>query len=404
MTYKLKHSCRICGGSTLKQYLDLGELPLTNNLCVSFFDVPDNYPLQVNVCTDCWWSQLSIVVDPALMFSNYVYRSSISESFKRHCRDMARDLKSRYHLNEDCFHIDIAGNDAALLNEFRQEIGLKILNVDPAQNLAAICQAREVPMFTEFWSDFAARKAVKGFGQADLITATNVLAHVDNLDEFFEAVRIALKPTGVLIVECPYLIDFIENIEFATVYQEHLSYVSIAPLQMLCRKHGFNIMRVEAKDIHCGSVRIHIGYGKSDDTVEKFINAEQHYHHFEPYEQFANKSHHIINEFKFGLNKLKSEGKKIAAFGCSAKGNTLMNAASVGIGAISYIVDETPGKIGMWSPGTKIPVVSMLELQSNPPDYLVILAWNFTNEIIEKVTKAGYTGKYIVPLPSFKIL
>lgn len=403
MNFKNHYNCRVCGSTNLVKYIDLGRLPLTNNLCTSITECPDRYPLQVLVCTECWLSQLSIVVDPELLFGNYVYRSSISTTFRSHCLKMAKDLKDEYELTKDGFHIDIASNDGALLKEFKKVIGYNILGIDPAKNMAAICQAREIPTLSYFWSSETARRVLNGFGQADLITATNVIAHVDDLNDFLLGVKLALKPSGVFIVECPYIEPFIKNIEFSTIYQEHLSYMSIHPIDRLCKQHGLALMKVEEQDIHCGSVRLHIGYGERSPCVDDFIRKETDYRTMRPYNSFSETSYRVIDLFRNQINVLKVKGYRIAGFAASAKGNTLLNAAGITCGTMSYIVDETPEKIGKFSPGTHIPIVSMLELKSNPPDYLVILSWNFDKEIISKCREAGYKGSFIMPIPESQI-
>lgn len=420
MNYTLHTKCRVCGSDDLKLYIDLGDLPLSNNLCSGPIEIAEKYPLQVLMCGDCGLSQLSIVVDPQVLFGHYVYRSSINTGYVKHCRRMAADLKKEYGLTEDSFMVDIAGNDGALLREFKSEIGLSILNVDPAVNLGAICQATGIPTLTEFWSletarkilnlDRAANSKSKDTGptdrRADLITATNVFAHVDNVYDFMEGVRVLLKPnTGVLVMEFPYLIDFIDNNEFDTIYFEHLSYFSLRPLIRLCEKVGLWVKKVEKQDIHGGSVRVHIGHGKGhDNTVKDFILWNEYKLNFKSYTDFAANAKKTITEFRNKIITLKSHHYKIAAFAASAKGNTLLNCAGLTCGSISYIVDETPEKIGKYSPGTFIPVVSMLDMKKNPPDYLVILSWNFKEEIMRKCKDAGYTGKFIIPIPHFEII
>lgn len=407
MNYKQLTNCRVCDSDKLTAYLDLGELPLSNNLATSTTDKIHNerYPLKVMLCEECGLSQLSIVIPPEVLFSHYVYRSSIAQGYVDHCRLMAKELKSKLKLNQSSFHIDIAGNDCALLKEFQEEIGLEILNVDPAENLVPICEAIEIPTLNYFWGMDAARRVLNSFGPADLITATNVFAHVDNVKEFLEAVKLVLKQTGVLVMEFPYLIDFIENSEFDTVYFEHLSYFSIYPLTLLCEDIGLNVLSIEKQDIHGGSVRVMIGYGVSDKSVFRYVfNERRHYANIARYNEFSEDVQLTINKFRSELNRLKSSGKKIAGFAASAKGNTLLNCSGVTIGTMSYIVDETPEKIGKYSPGTRIPIVSLIDMMRNPPDYLVILSWNFLNEIILKCKLSGYKGKFIVPIPEFKII
>lgn len=404
MNYHQHTKCRVCGSTDLVKYIDLGELPLSNNLCENSIQTADRYPLQVLLCTDCGLSQLSIVIDPYVLFGRYVYRSSINAGYVKHCRQMAIDLQKQYDLNENSFMIDIAGNDGALLREFRDEIGLDILNVDPASNLGAICHAMGIPTYTEFWSSLTQRKIVNSGRRADLVTATNVFAHVDDVYDFMDAVKKVLKPTGVCVMEFPYLIDFINNNEFDTIYFEHLSYFSIRPLVRLCQKIGMNVMKVENQKIHGGSVRVHIGFKESDRSVKDFMIWNEYPINLSTYTNFAESAKRTIKSFRENIIMMKNEGNKIAGFAASAKGNTLLNCAGITCGSMSYIVDETPEKIGMYSPGTHIPIVSLLDMQRNPPDYLVILSWNFKDEIIKKCRDNGYEGKFIIPIPYFQII
>lgn len=423
MNYKSHTSCRVCKSEKLTPYLDLGLMPLSNNLAESMYDKVHNqrYPLKVLFCENCGLSQLSIVVPAEEMFSHYVYRSSIAAGYVKHCRAMAIELKEKLGLGPDSLHVDIAGNDGALLQQFKEVIGHKVINVDPAQNLRGICEAAGIFVFTEFWGMVAARRILNmpAFNgprsktskdqerphdpRADLITATNVFAHVDDVREFIQAAKLILKPTGVLVLEFPYLIDFIENNEFDTVYFEHLSYFSIYPLTILCQELGLNVQSVSHQDIHGGTVRVTIGHGPTDDTVADYVkNERQNYGKIDRYHQFAEDVYLTISNFHNQLHKLKPA--KICGFAASAKGNTLLNAAMINPGLLDYIVDETPEKIGKWSPGTLLPIVAMVDLIRTPPDYLVILSWNFAKEIMEKCRSAGYSGKFIIPIPDFKVV
>lgn len=401
MNHKTHTRCRICHSDQLEKYIDLGKLPLSNNLCKDEYEQAEKFPLQVMLCKSCGLSQLSVVVDPDILFKHYVYRSSINQGYVTHCRNMAIELKHQYGLTKYSFMIDIAGNDGALLREFKEEIGLKVLNIDPAVNLGAICKARGIPVFTKFWNTQTAKMLLNGsgYGKVDLITATNVIAHVDDLWDFMEGVKILLRSEGVCILEFPYLLDFIENGEFDTIYFEHLSYISIKPLKWLCEKIGLRISKIEKFPIHGGSVRVHIVHDKTED----FINANQEKNLvLDDYKKFASEAQTTIAEFSKGLKDLYPA--TIAGFAASAKGNTLLNCSGITWGDMKYIVDETPEKIGCYSPGTQIPIVSMLELKSNPPDYLVILSWNFKDEIMKKCISAGYKGDFIIPIPKFKII
>jgi hypothetical protein len=404
MNYKEHTNCRVCGSGKLKPYIDLGKLPLSNNLCNTVYDNPERFPLKVLLCEECGLSQLSIVIDPEVLFGHYVYRSSINEGYKNHCRSMAVELKERYGLDEMSFMVDVAGNDGALLHEFKHEIGLKVLNVDPAKNLSCICLEKNISVISEFWSESIAYRIVSQYGRVDLITATNVFAHIDNLNEFMRGVKILLKPMGVLVMEFPYLIDFIGNNEFDTIYFEHLSYFSISPLNDLCIQFGLTLMDIEKQDIHGGSVRVHIGYGEQKESVMKFIVNEKEYKTIDPYIAFAKCSYSTINDFRSKIVELNKSKYRVAAFAASAKFNTLLNCASITNINIEYIVDETEEKRYKYSPGTHIPIYPMEALHRNPPDFLVLGSWNFKDELIAKSRQAGYKGKFIVPIPNFKII
>lgn len=405
MNYTYNTTCRVCGSARLSEYLDLGFMPLSNNLCTTQDEEPERYPLKVLLCENCGLSQLSIVVDPKILFGHYVYRSSISKGYVDHCNKMALDLKAKYKLNEDSFVIDIAGNDGALLHEFKKVIGCKVLNVDPAENLVPINDAKGIRIYNTFWGYAAASHLQRtDWPKADVITATNVFAHVDDVKEFLEAVKMAIKPEGVLILEFPYLVDTINNLQFDQIYFEHLSYFSIGALRMLCDEVGLGIMHVEKQDIHGGSVRVTIGHGDIDDSAYAYQlkEIEGNFDKIQTYYHFASQVRFTIELFAKRLSVL-SQCSSIAAFGASAKGNTLLNCAGVTCKEIGFIIDETPEKLHKFSPGTGIQICSIAMFALTAPAYVVLLAWNFRSECIQKCRAAGYTGKFILPL-TFEIV
>lgn len=415
LNYTEHTRCRVCGSTNLYQYLDLGMMPLSNNLAASrdaAIEV-DRYPLKVLFCTKCGLSQLSVVVDPKIMFEHYVYRSSINKGYVDHCKQMARYLKMKYGLNQSSFMIDIAGNDCALLKEFKQVIGLDVLNIDPAKNLAQICVDDTIPAICKFWGYEAADIAEHSYRKADLITATNVFAHVDDVLQFLGACKKLLAPNGVIVLEFPYLINFIDNNEFDTIYFEHLSYFSIHPLDILCEANRLEIMHVEKIPIHGGSVRVEIQHmdidndwqGKHtercrDFTVSQAIRDEkEQYFHEGRYNRFAQNVKMAISNFRLFMTMAKN----VAGFAASAKGNTLLNCAGI-TKELKYIVDETPEKRNKYSPGTGIKIVGLDVLKDYPPEYLVILSWNFKDEIIKKCRAHGYKGKFVIPIPEIQII
>lgn len=398
--FKNHTRCRVCDSEKLTPYLDLGLMPLSNNLMNEAQEIAPRYPLKVMLCEKCGLSQLSIVVDPETLFGHYVYRSSISQGYKDHCRDMAETLRDRYDLDAETFHIDIAGNDGALLVEFKKVLGHKTLNVDPAKNLVEICEAQGVRVFNTFWGMDAARHLLStSWPLPKLITATNVFAHVDNVAEFLDAIKAVLRPDGVAIIEFPYLKDFIEKNEFDTVYFEHLSYFSIFPLAVLCAKRGLILQDVTHHDIHGGSVRCHITRtGQQSDNVKAYIKAELDggYDKLPVYKTWAAEVAGVLSQFMYLMGDL--DRQKVYGFAASAKGNTLLNTAGITTKEMPFIVDQTPEKIGKFSPGTGIPIISFDQFIADQPDYLVVLSWNFWDEIVKKCQAAGYKGKFVNPL------
>ena len=406
-----KKICRGCGNTQLVPYLDFGLMPLSNNLentAQSGLDA-NRYPLCVNFCEKCAMSQLSHVIDPDVMFSYYTYRSSINEGYKKHCRDMAIELKKDHKLNGKSFVIDIAGNDGALLREFQNVTNCRSLNVDPARNLCAIAESSGVKSLPVFWNFWNAKEILFHHGEADVITATNVFAHVDDVSDFLRGVKLVLKRDGIFVLEFPYLEDLIDRNEFDTVYFEHLSYLGIHPVNYLCEKAGLKICSIDKFSIHGGTVRVKIVHDDYDVEIKKsvikyLINEKKRgYNSIDAYLNWSDLVKTVIEDFSVKIQDLKKNGYKIAAFAASAKGNTLLNSANIDNTTILYIADETPEKIGKFSPGTGIPIVHMDMIRDNVPDYIVILSWNFKQEIIEKL-RNFYDGKFIIPIPKFEII
>ena len=400
--------CRVCGSSRLVKFLDLGMMPLANNLAPSAAAAlqMNRFPMQVQFCEQCSMSQLTVVIDPREMFSHYTYRSSVSKGYAEHCRAMARSTGKALDLSAGDLVVDIAGNDGTLLAEFHEELGVSVLNVDPAGNISKIAIDRGVPTINEFWSGDVAERIVADHGRPKLITATNVFAHVDDVRGFVTAAKDCMADDGVLMLEFPYGVDFIEHREFDTVYFEHLSYVLIKPVVELANSSGLEVFAVEKYDIHGGTVRVFIGNPGNhgvESSVQDFLDreAEAGFHGVNRYLAWSREIDELVEQLSNELRALREAGNKVAAFAASAKGNTLLNACRLDRRSIAYIVDDTPEKIGRFSPGTGIPIVDRSVLASDPPDYLVILAWNFAREIIENT--AGVEGKYIIPIPAFKV-
>ncbi len=399
-----KHTnCRVCNSSKLIKYLDLGLMPMANSLFDTEAEAKKakRYPLELMFCDECGLSQLSIVVDPSELYEYYTYRSSVNGGYKLHARQMAKDLSAKFNLTKDSFHIDVAGNDGALLKEFQDEIGYNGLNVDPARNLCELAREIGVNSYPIFFNYKNSDIILREQGKADLITATNVFAHVDNVTDFLSASKNLLNKDGVLVLEFPYLIDFIENNEFDTIYFEHLSYFSLIPIMRLCSNAGMKIIDAEKKSIHGGTIRVTIAHEESKYTpsasVSQFINLEIRggYNKSETYLGWSEKIENLIENINLNLQAL--DGNCIA-FGASAKGNTLLNSAKIDSSLIKFIADETPEKIGKYSAGTGIKIVPKDAIKDCDTEFCIILAWNFADELMKKLNPI-YKGKYLIPVP-----
>lgn len=409
---KVTH-CRICNGHKLNRYLNLGLIPLVNSYVTDDALRDEKYPLEILYCQECSLSQLSIVVAPEKLYRQYAYRSSISETFKKHCELFAEHASQKYHLTSNDLIVDIASNDGCLIREFKK-YGANILGIDPAENLVHIANQAGLRSIARFWNMATAKDAESNFGKAKIITATNVFAHVHDVHEFLEAVNILLKEDGIFIVEVPYLVNFINKKEFDTTYHEHLSYFLIKPITHLLADHAFELFDVQQFMIHGGTVRLHIKKtanrsmtGERPDSIQWLMDLENDLglHDFKKYKEFSNDVENVKRNFIDTLKGLKDKKKKIAAYGASAKGNVLLNFCNIGKDVISYIIDDTPEKIGKFTPGNHIPIVSYDMINNERPDYLVLLAWNFAEELMQKTGayKSG-GGRYIIPIPTVRIV
>lgn len=412
--YKILTECRICKGKNLSKYLDLGRIPLVNSYISQQDSAKDDprFPLEILYCNDCSLSQLSIIIDPVIMYNNYFYRSSISKTFKEHCYEFAQETIRNFNLKNKDLIVDIASNDGATLQEFKK-FGVKILGVDPAKNLAEIANNNGVPTLIEFWNEETARKILEKYGEASLINAMNVFAHVHNLGSFLEGVNILLKGTGVFTIEVPYLLNFVNKNEFDTTYHEHLSYFLVKPLIHLLNGYKLEIFDIKKFTIHGGSIRVYIKKESNNiikvnhDSIKWLLELESDLglHDINTYLTFSSHVEKVKQDLIDLLIKLKSQGKVIAAYGASAKGNVLSNFCGIGKDLIDFIVDDTPEKQGLLTPGNRIPIVSASYLNEKKPDYLLLFAWNFAEELMEKTQEyKNYGGRYIIPIPYVKII
>jgi len=402
-----RKDCRICGSGKFFEYLDLGKLPLANSyLTAKQIGKPEfSAPLAIRLCLDCGLSQLSHVVNPDIMFRHYLYVSSTPKTFRDHCDALAIKALEFINAKSNKFALDIASNDGCLLRSFRA-LGFKILGVDPAQNLAREANTNDIPTICDYWSTRLAKEVVKDFGRPSVITATNVFAHVDDLHEFINGILLCLDDKSVLILEFPYILEFIKRNLFDTVYHEHLSYLGLYPISKLMKEYGMEIFQVRLfPKIHGGTIRLIAAKRKrfkASKEVASFIDREKKFGILskKPYLEFARR----VKENKDKLNNLlaaaKKDGRSIWAYGASAKGNTLLNYFGITNEIIEKIIDDNPKKWSLFTPGTCIPICGIDELKKNRQTVndILLLAWNFAEEIQSRCAAVGYRGDFIYPV------
>lgn len=399
-------SCRVCKADNFTKVLTFGPTPLANAFLTK--DRVDReeyfYPLDVYFCNNCKFLTLGHVVSPVALFKDYVYVSSTSQVFINYFKAFAKEVYARFKLTKKSLVLDIGSNDGILLMPFK-DLGTKVLGIEPAPKIAFLAQKEGVETITDFFSVPLAKKIVGKSGKVKVATATNVFAHIDDLDEVIKGLDILLDKDGVFVMEAPYLVDFLEKRYFDLVYHEHLSYWSINSLITLFKRFNMEVFDVRKVTVHGGTIRVFIskkGVYRKEKSVAKFLSLEKKWklQEKETYLQFEDKV--LENKIKLLalLRKIKSENKKIIGYGAPAKGNTLLNYFSIGQEFLDYIVDDSSWKQGLYSPGKRIPVVSSKVLANDKVDYILILAWNFAESIMANNKEfARKGGKFIIPVP-----
>jgi SAM-dependent methyltransferase len=411
---RAREDCRLCGSRELALVGSLGETPLAN----AFVKAEDRgkaqerFPLNVYLCRGCGHAQLRDVVDPELLFRDYVYVSSTSPVFVEHFRRYAEAMLKLTGMPPGSQVIEIGSNDGTLLRWFK-EAGMEVLGIDPATRIAEQATTAGIRTLPEFFTpELAARLREEG-AQARLVAANNVFAHADDLHAIVEGVARLLRPEGLFVFEVSYLVDVVEKTLFDTIYHEHLSYHTVKPLVGLFERHGMQLVDAIRVDSHGGSLRgiaqRKAGPLRVHPRIEQLIGLEAGYglHEPEAFRAFFRSIQDRKAELTELLRRLKGQGKRIAGFGAPAKATTLMFHFGLGPETLEYIVDDSPLKQGRFSPGHHIPVVasSALYQPATRPDYLLILAWNFAESIMKNhqaFCAAG--GRFIVPLPTVRIV
>lgn len=392
--------------------MSFGEMPLANGLLAeSELGKPEpRFPLELVFCEPCGLLQITESVDPELLFGEYAYFSSTSTTMLEHSAELVARLVRDRGLDRDSLAMEIASNDGYLLQHYVQE-GVPVLGIDPARNVVEAALQRGVETICAFFGEDLARELAAGGRRASVLHANNVLAHVPDVNGVVAGIAHVLAADGVAVVETPYVRDLVERTEFDTVYHEHLFYYSLTALDRLFARNGLRLADVERLAIHGGSLRVFAVRADSEEdarpAVRELLDEEGRVGIAEPtyFEDFVARVEALRGELSQVLRHLKGEGHRIAAYGAAAKGATLLNAFGIGTDVLDFVADRSEHKQGLYMPGVRLPILAPERLVEEMPDEVLLLAWNFADEILEQ--QAEYRrrgGRFVVPIPRPQIV
>lgn len=404
------NECRYCDEQLPAPFLDLGIQPLANNLVKSKDEKEFKCDLALTLCPKCNLTQLSHIAPADLMFKHYLYVSSTTQTFRDHFAAYANDLSNKCNKKENKVSVDIGSNDGLLVKCFFNE-GFKAIGVDPAENLAKKANEEGIPTINKYFDESCVEEIIKDYGKADVISANNVFAHIDDIQSVVRNVKGLLSEDGIFVIEFPYYAIMQDDLVFDMIYHEHVSFINIQPLNFLMNRFGLEIFDIKEVDSHGGSLRVYSSWKDGNYSVtnkaKSFMEKEEKggYNTEEGAKAFADKVMAIKDKLWEFINKAKGEGKTIAGYGAPAKASTIINFCNFGPNDIDFIIDDNPLKQDYLCPGTHIPIVSSDILKHKTPDYLIIFAWNFAKEIIANNGHIRDNGvKFIIPLPEPKII
>ncbi len=402
-------TCRSCGEARLTPILAMGDMPLANRLLThdQLHAAEPSYPLELVLCPKCALAQITDTVPPDQLIRNYAHFSSSSEGVLRHARRLAGQIIAAQKLRPTSLVIHIASNDGYLLKNY-QQAGIPVLGIEPALHIAEVARREHnVPTLCKFFNkDLAAQ--LEGCGQqADVVHVHNLLARVPDPNGFAAGLRIVLKDSGVAVIEVPYVKDLVDHVEFDAIYHEHLCYFSLTSVSRLLARHALVIHDVERVDVHGGSLQLFVGRsGQSSRRVQALLQEEQTWGVERPefYASLMGRVESLRRELMEMLRGLKADGRRIAVYGASASGNTLMNYFKIGSDMVDFVVDRNTCKQGRYTPGTHLKIHSPEKLVEDKPDYVLLLSWDFADEILAQQTIYRQRGgRFIIPLPHLKV-
>jgi SAM-dependent methyltransferase len=407
------NGCLSCGAALRRTFVDLGMSPL----CESYLpleklnQMEPFYPLHVYVCESCFLVQLEEFVSPEAIFTEYAYFSSYADSWVAHMRAYAEMIASRLQLSKDSFVVEVASNDGYLLQHFVR-MGIPVLGIEPARNVAKVAIENGIPTLVKFFGADLARELAAQGKKADLICGANVLAQVPKPNDFVEGLKILLQRGGVITLEFPHLLRLMAENQFDTIYHEHFSYFSYLSVEAIFARQGLTLFDVEELTTHGGSLRI---YARHAEDLEKPVTPRARalrerevaagLLRLETYANFAEQVKRTKRDLLQFLIEAKRAGKKIVGYGAPGKGNTLLNYCGIRTDFIDFTVDRSPYKQGKFLPGTRIPILAPEAIRQARPDYVLILPWNFKDEIVRQMAHIReWGGRFVVPIPTVRIL
>lgn len=412
--YGPQKACRICSNPVLLPVVSLGESPLANNLIASGAEgskhIAEFFPLEMVYCPTCHLCQLSYVTPPEKMFKNYVYVTSTTETFRQHFKDLAATLAKDFSLTHNSLAVDIGSNDGLLLSHLKER-NVRVMGVEPAENIVDIARKQGVDTIADFFTEAAVNDILRIKGKADVVTANNVFAHINNIRDVVKNVKLLLKDSGVFCIEVQYLIDTIQKQSFDNIYHEHLSYYSLLALEEFFRRQDMQLFKVQRVSSHGGSLRVFVqrngGPHPLSPSVAETLALERAagLDRYETYQKFAQEIYAIRTRFKAFVSNAKAQGKRLVGYGAPAKATTFLNFCGVDKNSIEYIIEDNALKHGLAIPGVNIPIVSPDRLAQDNPDYVAVLAWNFADEILKKNEAHRQRGiRFVLPHPEPRVL
>lgn len=393
--------CRICKSKRIKDFLDLGKQPLANSLLDSFDQKEKFYPLSLSFCMRCSLVQLNHTADPKELFTNYVWVTATSDTAKKHAEYFCKNIFAKVKDLKNGYVLEAASNDGTFLVPFKNK-GIQVLGVDPARNIAEEAEKSGIPTRAEFFGSKEARAIVKKHGKAKVVIARNVMPHVANLHDFTKGLSIAVADDGLLALEVHYARKIFEELHYDSIYHEHLCYFTVKSFERLLNKYGIFVEDIKTSPISGGSL---IFYGRKKQTEESAVvnkyRKDEEGMKLNKYDSWINFADKVkLHKIKL-LELLEATKGKIVGYGASARSSTLLNYCGIGPDKIAVIADQNPLKQGKYTAGTRILIQDASKVMKKNPKAVLILAWNFTDEIINFLKqKFDYKGKYIIPLPN----